>query len=158
MRDLPRVVQRAPSIFYGVAALYFIATVVLTHLQLQDALGSGTTSSPISASYVRMAIVSAWLQAAGSAIHIVAYGVLSHILLAIWRNGRAPDSRGDSMTKGRLLPFRTGDIAMDSLLAWAVRERPEMLLRWGQPANAVDGVAKRPEGDAHDRRVGEDRP
>ena len=95
MSQLPRLVQRAPGIFYGIAALYFLASVVLTHLQLQDALAADTTFSAPFAAYARLAIVSAWLQAGVGALHFVAYGVVAHILLAIWRNGRPSDPEVD---------------------------------------------------------------
>ena len=56
------------------------------------------------------------------------------------------------MSKGRLLAFRTGDIALDSVLAWAVRECPEMLLHWGRPATPSDTVPEPPEDREHDGR------
>jgi hypothetical protein len=84
MRDLPKPVQRAPQFFYAAAILFFVASVVLTHLQLGNAvqgLDPGTADS-----MTRLTLLASWLQAAEGSIYLAAYGVLSHILLAIWRD------------------------------------------------------------------------
>ena len=49
--------------------------------------------------------------------------------------------RGRPMS-GRLLPFRTGDIAMDAVLQWAARECPDLLLRWAKPLDTRDATSQ----------------
>ena len=91
MSALPKLVQRTPGFFYGAAALYFVASVVLTHLQLASAQqhsGDGWDA------YSKVALLSAWLQAFEGAVYLVANGVIAQILLAIWRNGRVPTGGG----------------------------------------------------------------
>ena len=87
MTGLPRIVQRTPEIFYGAAVLFFVASVILTHLQLPSMTGEG--GDPRLDAFARLTVLNAWLQAAEGGIYIAAYGVLSHILLAIWRDGRS---------------------------------------------------------------------
>jgi hypothetical protein len=77
-------VQRAPQFLYAAAILYFVASIVLTHFQLGEALrgvASGTADS-----VTQLTLLAAWLQAAEGSIYLAAYGVLSQILLAIWRD------------------------------------------------------------------------
>ena len=87
MSDLPRVVQRAPAFFYAAAVLFFIASIVLLHLQLENSMGAGR-ADPALEPYTRLAVLSGWLQAAEGAIYIAANGLLIRILLAIWSNVR----------------------------------------------------------------------
>jgi hypothetical protein len=90
MRGLPNLVQRAPTFFYVAAIAYFIASVVLVHVQLDNAPdGSGSINS-----IHHLVILGAWLQAAQGALYFVAYGVVAHILLAIWRQGQRPSDHG----------------------------------------------------------------
>ena len=83
MSDLPRVVQRVPAFFYGAAILFFLASVVLTHLQLENAFQGGEPGR--TDAYTRLALFSAWLQAAEGSFYLAANGVIAQILLAIWR-------------------------------------------------------------------------
>ncbi|HEX8217167.1 MAG TPA: hypothetical protein VF577_06860 [Allosphingosinicella sp.] len=92
MTDLPRLVQRAPTLFYGAAVLYFVASVVLTHLQLENAFQGGEPGR--TDGYTRLALLSAWLQAAEGALYLAANGVIAQILLAIWRDGRGRTGGG----------------------------------------------------------------
>jgi len=88
MSDLPRLVQRAPQFFYVAAILFFVGSVVLTHLQLADSLqGTGDTAGTME-SFARQALLGAWLQAAERSLYLAANGVVVQILLAIWRNTR----------------------------------------------------------------------
>ena len=90
MKDLTRFVQRAPQLLYGSALILFILSVAMLHLQM----GEMRTLSATSGSQNRLMLVSGYLQAAQSAIHIAAYGFIADILLAIWRNGRPLHGRG----------------------------------------------------------------
>lgn len=92
MTDLPRLVQRAPQLLYAAAVLYFLASVVLTHFQLEDAF-QGAAPGTADAT-TRLALFNAWLQAAEISVYLAANGVLAHILLAIWRNGRGRSEPG----------------------------------------------------------------
>jgi hypothetical protein len=92
MKDLPRLVQRAPLFFYGAAILYLAGSLVLTHLQLANALETAGGSAGAMDSYSRLALFNGWLQALESALYIAANGVIAHILLAIWRNTRRPET------------------------------------------------------------------
>ena len=87
MSELPRLVQRAPAFFYGAAVLYFVGYLVLTHLQSEQAGG-------VWDSFTKLALLSAWLQAFEGAVYLIANGVVVHVLLAIWRNGRGADAGG----------------------------------------------------------------
>ena len=93
MSDLPRVVQRAPAFFYAGAVLFFIVSVVLLHLQLENSMGTGGADPSLS-SYTRLAVLGGWLQAAEGAIYIAANGLLIRILLAIWSNLRGTPRSG----------------------------------------------------------------
>jgi hypothetical protein len=90
MTGLPRLVQRAPLFFYVAAILYFAGSVVLTHLQLANALEAAGGSAGAMDSYSRLALFGAWLQAFETSLYLVGNGVVAHILLAIWRNTRRP--------------------------------------------------------------------
>ena len=91
MTTLPRLVQRAPQIFYGAAVIFFIFSVLLTHLQL----GQLARMSAGSGIHDQLVFLSAYFQAAQTALFIAADGVIVHVLLAIWRNGRPQPGRGD---------------------------------------------------------------
>ena len=87
MRDLPKLVQRAPLFFYVAAILFFVGSIILTHLQLANAFhGAGDSVGTID-SYSRLALFSAWLQAAEGSLYLLANGAVIQVLLAIWRRG-----------------------------------------------------------------------
>ena len=95
MSDLPRLVQRAPQFLYVAAILFFVASVVLTHLQLANSLqGTGDTAGTMD-SYTRLALFNAWLRAAEGSLYLLANGVIVQILLAIWRNTRRAEPPED---------------------------------------------------------------
>ena len=97
MSDLPRVVERAPAFFYAGAILFFVASVVLLHLQLANTMGAQRLDPSLD-SFTRVTVLSGWLQAAEGAIYIAANGVVIRVLLAIWSNGRGtrvPELKND---------------------------------------------------------------
>ena len=88
MNGLPPMVQRAPSILYGLAVLFFLASLSLGIYEVSNTMGYAEPGNPV----VRQAILRAVYQAALEAVYIAANGVVVHVLLAIWRNGaRRPD-------------------------------------------------------------------
>jgi hypothetical protein len=93
MRGLPSVVQRAPQLFYGAAAIVFVVSLALAYYELSAVSGYDDTygSNPA----VRGVMLRAIFQAAVEAIHLVGTGVFVHVLLAIWRNGRGDAGRGE---------------------------------------------------------------
>ena len=62
---------------------------------------------------------------------------------------RTDGTSSNERSNGRVLPFRTGDIALDCVLKWAIREHPELLVRWGTPVEPRDVAAPRLELAAH---------
>ncbi len=91
MTDLPKLVQRAPAIFYAAAILFFIGSVVLLHLQLKGSHNG--LGAPLD-SYGQVALLNGWLLAAENSLFLAANGVIIHILLAIWRNGHRQSDSG----------------------------------------------------------------
>lgn len=83
MTVLPPIIQRAPALFYGAAVFFFLASVLLNHLELQTTMEFVNGSNPA----VRLARLRAVYQGALEALYIAANGVLAQILLAIWRSG-----------------------------------------------------------------------
>lgn len=90
MSGLPRIIQRAPALFYGAAVLFFVASVLLNHLELQATMEFVNGSNPV----VRLARLRAVYQGALEAVYIAANGVLAQILLAIWSAGGFQSWRG----------------------------------------------------------------
>ena len=91
MSGLPPIVQRAPGILYGLAILFFLASLGLAILEINGTLGYAEPGNPA----VRQAMLRAVYQAALEAVYIAANGVVAHILIAIWRNG-TPAQGGES--------------------------------------------------------------
>jgi hypothetical protein len=91
MSGLPRIVQRAPALFYGAAVLFFLASVGLNYLELQTTMEYVNGSDPI----VRLSRLRAMYQGALEALYIAANGVLAQILLAIWSDGRIRSELGE---------------------------------------------------------------
>ena len=85
MTNLPQLVRRAPTIFYVAAISVFVASVALNHLELATTMEFADGRDPI----VRMARLRAIYQGGLDAVYLAANGVIAHILLAIWENGRA---------------------------------------------------------------------
>lgn len=90
MRDLPPIILRIPTIFYCAALLVFAASFGLTLLEVNNTMQFAEGENPM----IRAAMLRGLYQAAIEAIYIAANGVLAHILLAIWRNGRTHPERG----------------------------------------------------------------
>ena len=86
MNGLPPLVQRAPSILYGLAILFFLASLALGISDINATMGYTEPGNPI----FRQAMLRAVYQAALEAVYIAANGLVAHILLAIWRNGVRP--------------------------------------------------------------------
>ncbi len=85
MTGLPRIIQRTPFIFYGLAILFFVASWLLTLNEINVTMGYGEPTNPA----ITHAKLRGLYEAAREAIYIAANGVLAHILVAIWRNGAA---------------------------------------------------------------------
>jgi ABC-type spermidine/putrescine transport system permease subunit II len=83
VNGLPPIVQRAPGILYGLAILFFFASLGLTVHELSITMAHAEPGNPI----VRQTMLRAIYQSALEAVYIAANGVLAHILIAIWRNG-----------------------------------------------------------------------
>jgi len=95
MSDLPRLVQRAPQFLYVAAILFFVASVVLTHLQLANSFQSTGDTAGTMESYTRLTLFNAWLQAAEGSLYLLANGVMVQVLLGIWRNTRCAEPPED---------------------------------------------------------------
>jgi hypothetical protein len=87
---LPRIILRAPVIFYGAAVLFFLASVALNYLELGTTMEYVNGSDPM----VRLSRIRALYQGSLEALYIAANGVLAQILLAIWDGGRFSSERG----------------------------------------------------------------
>ena len=83
MSDLPLIVQRAPRILYGLAILFFLASLALGISDINITAGYAEPGNPV----VRQAMLRAIYQSALEAVYIAANGVIVQILIAIWRNG-----------------------------------------------------------------------
>ena len=83
MNDLPPMVQRAPAILYGLAVLFFLASLALGIIDVNLTTGYAESGNPV----VRQAMLRTIYQSALEAVYIAANGVIAHILIAIWRNG-----------------------------------------------------------------------
>ena len=83
MTTLPALVQRVPGIFYGLAAIFFLASVYLTMTEVKATLGYAEAGNPA----MRLAMLRGLYQGLLEATYLAANGLLAHILLAIWRNG-----------------------------------------------------------------------
>ena len=92
MSGLPRIVQRAPALFYGAAVLFFLASVGLNYLELESTMEFVNGSNPM----VRIARLRALYQGALESLYIAANGILAQILLAIWSSGRVPSGPGET--------------------------------------------------------------
>ena len=93
MSSLPPVVQKAPYLFYGAAVLFFFVAMAL-HFREMNAVPTSydETMRPL----IFTALARGFYQAALEALYLAANGVLAHILLAIWQDGRARRASGDS--------------------------------------------------------------
>jgi hypothetical protein len=90
MTGLPSLVQRAPGILYGLAVLFFLASLGLALIEINNTATHVEPGNPI----VRQAVLRAVYQAALEAAYLAANGVVVHVLLAIWRNGAARQTGG----------------------------------------------------------------
>ena len=93
MTRLPPLVLRAPYLFYGAAVLFFFVAMALNVRELNTMPTSyDETVRPL----VFAALARGFYQAALESVYLAANGVLAHILLAIWQDGRARRADGDS--------------------------------------------------------------
>jgi len=90
MNELPPLVQRAPSILYGAAGLFFLWSLGLTIGETNITMAGAEPGNPV----VRLSMLRGLYQAALEAVYIAANGVVAHILIAIWRNGARPKRGG----------------------------------------------------------------
>ena len=92
MTSLPPLVLRAPRILYGAAVIYFFLAVGVTVMEMNVTMG-GDQSSPFS----KLMMVRTLYQASLESLYLAANGVVAHILLAIWQDGRiGRNGGGDS--------------------------------------------------------------
>jgi hypothetical protein len=92
MNHLPPIIRRIPSIFYGLALLFFVAAWGLSLFELSTTMPGVEPDNPV----VRVAKLRGLYDAAREALYIAANGVLAHILLAIWRSRRGEVEAGAS--------------------------------------------------------------
>jgi hypothetical protein len=85
MTVLPPLIRRVPTILYVAAALFFIASILLNHFELESTMEFARSHDPI----VRSARLRAIYQGGLDAAFLAANGVIVHVLLAIWHNGLA---------------------------------------------------------------------
>ena len=90
MRELPALLLRAPSFFYGAAILAFVCSIGLTMLDLKAVMPEASRLEPL----FRVGVLRGIFQSALEALYIAANGVVAHILLAIWSNTRAAAAEG----------------------------------------------------------------
>ena len=93
MTDLPPMVRRAPYLFYGAAVLFFFAAMAL-HFREMNAVP--TSYDEAMRPLIFTALARGFYQAALESVYLAANGVLAHILLAIWQDGRARRAQGGS--------------------------------------------------------------
>ena len=86
MSDLPLFIRRAPSILYGLAILFFVASFVLSVTDIQITGEHAAEGDPL----IRQAKLRALYQAALEAVYIAANGVVAQILLAFFDKVRRP--------------------------------------------------------------------
>jgi hypothetical protein len=92
MTDLPRLVQRAPILFYAAAAFFFVASFLIN---MAEANSIPTSYDGTVRPLVFQAFTRAIYQAALEACYLAANGVIAHILLAIWSDGVLRRAPGD---------------------------------------------------------------
>ncbi|NNC72183.1 MAG: hypothetical protein HKN78_04825 [Sphingomonadaceae bacterium] len=88
MKPVPGILRKAPTIFYVLAALYFVGDFGLTVMDVTAfEIGYSETSDRI----VRSELLRGFLNAAVNAAFLAANGVLFEILLAFWDRFAAND-------------------------------------------------------------------
>jgi hypothetical protein len=85
MTVLPPLLVRIPVIFYVAALLFGVASFGLTLLELESTRQFAPSHDPV----VRLTLLRGLYQALLEASYLAANGVLAHILLAIWADGRS---------------------------------------------------------------------
>ena len=90
MTDLPKLLRKAPRIFYAFAVLYAFYNVVEPLMQLHSVgIYSGSTSLPTdNDDLMRYAYVRLIANAIYKSLFLVGFGVLADLLIAIWHNTR----------------------------------------------------------------------
>jgi hypothetical protein len=91
VKGLPPILRRAPTIFYGLAVLFFVASFVLSVIDVNMTMSGADTYDPV----VRQAKLRGLYQAALEAGYMVANGVIAQILIAIWDRGIRRDEGVD---------------------------------------------------------------
>ena len=81
---LSPIMLRMPKIIYGIALLFFVWSFALSYVEMSGAMSFLDTQD----SMVRSMMLRALFQAALEATYIALNGVLVHLLIAIWHNGR----------------------------------------------------------------------
>jgi hypothetical protein len=85
MSGLPRIIQMAPRIFYGLALFYVAFNILLTLMELNE-LQYSTSLGMTAGTVTRYAMARVVERACYDALFIAGMGVSAQILLAIWRN------------------------------------------------------------------------
>lgn len=92
MTELPAILRKVPTIFYVLAAAYFLLSFGSTVI---DANSVDTSYAPEMATAVRSELIRGFLLAAVDAILIAAWGVLFEFLIAFWnRSSNDNDGKG----------------------------------------------------------------
>jgi hypothetical protein len=92
MTGLPPLLLRVPKMLYAAAVLFFLASFGLTLIEVDSSFAYAEAGNPL----IRQLLLRGLYQAALEALYIATNGVLAHILLAIWQNGRSQSVRGDA--------------------------------------------------------------
>jgi hypothetical protein len=93
MNNLPRLLLKAPRIFYAFAVLHAVYNVVEPLMQLHSVgIYSGSSSLPAgNDDLMRYAYVRLIGNAIFQSLFLVGFGVLADLLIAIWHNTRPRD-------------------------------------------------------------------
>jgi len=87
---LPRLLLKAPRIFYALAVLYAVFEIVEPLMEISQNLYSGLPTG--NDDMMRFAYVRLVANAVYKSLFLFGFGVLADLLIAIWRNTRPGDA------------------------------------------------------------------
>ena len=90
MTGLPRLLLKAPRIFYALAVLYAVFEIVEPLMEISQNLYSGFPTG--NDDMMRFAYVRLVANAVYKSLFLFGFGVLADLLIAIWRNTRPGDA------------------------------------------------------------------
>lgn len=82
MTSLPNAIRYAPRAFYAAGLIYFVGSVVVTHVLLGSILPTGENGFP------SLALIQSWLASLAVGAILVGIGIIARILIAICDNVR----------------------------------------------------------------------